>query len=63
MLLIRTDRKDSKTGYKGVRPHGGRYKAECQTSPCHHSHLGTFDTPEGAAQAYLQHHQEKHHGK
>jgi hypothetical protein len=34
--------------------------AACQTPPCHNSHLGNFGTPEGAAQAYLQHYQKEH---
>jgi hypothetical protein len=55
-LLIRSDR--SSTGFKGVVPNKGRYKAECNTSPCHHNHLGIFGTPEEAAQAYLQHQQQ-----
>ena len=58
-LLIRSDRAKS-TGYKGVVANNGRYRAECSTSPCRHNYLGTFGTPEEAAQAYLQH-QEKEH--
>jgi hypothetical protein len=60
--LIRSDR--TKTGYKGVVANFGRYKAKCTTPPCSNnrvtSRLGTFDTPEDAAQAYLQHYQKKH---
>jgi len=43
-----------------VVANNGRYRAECSTSPCRHNYLGTFGTPEEAAQAYLQH-QEKEH--
>ena len=57
-LLIRSD--TSSTGYKGVQPHKGRYQAKCNTPPCLQNHLGTFDTSEEAAQAYLQHYQEGH---
>jgi hypothetical protein len=57
-LLIRSDR--GKTGYKGVVAQYGRYRANCATLPCRSNHLDTFDTPEDAAQAYLQHHQEEH---
>ena len=58
VLLIRSD--TAKTGFKGVRPHNGRYQARCNTSPCHHNYLDMFDTPEEAAQAYLQHYRKKH---
>jgi hypothetical protein len=57
-LLIRSDK--SSTGYRGVHPHQGRYQAKCQTPPCLQNYLGTFDTSEEAAQAYLQHYQEEH---
>ena len=57
-LLIRSDK--SQTGFKGVTPNKGRYQAKCDTSPCRHNHLGSFGTPEEAAQAYLQHHQHSH---
>jgi hypothetical protein len=58
-LLIRSDK--SSTGYKGVQPlSGGRYKTTCDTPPCHDNYLGTFDTPEEGAQAYLQHKQKEH---
>ena len=56
--LVRSER--SVSGYKGVQPDKGRYQATCRTSPCHNNHLGMFDTPEEAAQAYLQHHQHSH---
>jgi hypothetical protein len=56
--LIQSDK--GKGGYKGVHPHMGRYQAKCNTSPCHNSHLGTFDIPEDAAQSYLQHNQKEH---
>jgi hypothetical protein len=56
--LIRSDK--GKTGYRGVYPHKGRYEAKCNTPPCHYKYLGTFDTPEDAAQSYLQHYQKKH---
>jgi hypothetical protein len=59
-LLIRSDK--GKTGYKGVKPVGSRYQAACTTPPCRLDHLGTFGTPEEAAQAYLQHHQKEHPG-
>jgi hypothetical protein len=51
-LLVRSDR--SSTGFKGVRPHQGQYRAECTRVECNH-HIGRFGTPEEAAQAYLQH--------
>jgi hypothetical protein len=57
-LLIRSD--TNKTGYKGVSQQGGRYLAQCYTSPCRPNHLGYFGTPEDAAQSYLQHHQQEH---
>jgi hypothetical protein len=56
-LLIRSDK--GPTGFKNEYPDQGRYQATCSTAPCHHNHLGTFETPEEAAQAYLQHHQER----
>jgi acyl-CoA synthetase (NDP forming) len=56
--LIRSDK--NKTGYKGVSALDGRYMATCNTPPCHKNNLGTFDTPEDAAQSYLQHWEEKH---
>ena len=58
--LIRSDRANSTTGFKGVHPNDGRYQAVCETSHCRKNYLGRFDTPEQAAQAYLQH-QEKEH--
>ena len=42
---------------KGVVANNGRYIAKCITPPCHGNNLGAFDTPEDAAQAYLQHQQ------
>ena len=54
-LLIRSDK--AKSGYKGVAASKGRYSANCDTPPCHGNNLGAFDTPEDAAQAYLQHQQ------
>ena len=56
--LIRSDR--AKTGFKGVTLHQGRYQAQCKTSPCGQNFLGMFDTPEEAAQAYLQHWEKEH---
>ena len=56
--LIRSDK--AKSGYKGVHANQGWYTAKCSTSPCRHNHLGSFDTPEDAAQSYLQHWEEKH---
>jgi hypothetical protein len=50
----------SKSGFKGVSSNQGRYQAQCHTAPCHHNHLGRFNTPEEAAQAYLQHGQIQH---
>jgi hypothetical protein len=38
----------------------GRYKATCDTPPCHHNNLGICGTPEEAAQASLQHQQHTH---
>ena len=60
--LIRSDRANSTTGFKGVQTlsHGGRYTATCKTPPCRNNYLGIFGIPEEAAQAYLQH-QEKQH--
>ena len=51
--LIRSD--GNRTGFKGVHLNKGRYEATCQTAPCHKHHLGSFGTPEEAAQAYLRH--------
>jgi hypothetical protein len=59
-LLIRSNRKDNKTGYKGVNAHQGRFQAKCNISPCRNNYLGRFGTPEDAAQAYLQHYQKEH---
>jgi hypothetical protein len=57
-LLLRSD--TNQTGFKGVHRNSGRYRAECDTPPCHHHNLGTFGTPEEAAQAYLQHREKEH---
>jgi hypothetical protein len=38
----------------------GRYKALCHSAHCRHHHVGYFVTAEEAAQAYLQHWEEKH---
>jgi hypothetical protein len=57
-LLVRSGK--SSTGFKGVSLHQGRYKATCHSPPCHGHHLGMFGTAEEAAQAYLQHWEEKH---
>ena len=38
----------------------GRYRAKCETAPCHHNYLGLFDRPKDAAQAYLQHWEKEH---
>ena len=43
-----------------MQPVNGRYKANCDTPPCYRNHLGMFDTPEEAAQLYLQHQQNSH---
>jgi hypothetical protein len=43
-----------------VRKNDGRYQARCDTAPCDRNYLSYFDTPEGAAQAYLQHYEKKH---
>ena len=56
--LIRSDK--AKSGYKGVYADQGRYQAQCSTPPCSKNHLGIFDTPENAAQSYLQHWETKH---
>ena len=46
-LLIRSDR--ARSGYKGVTAYDGRYRANCDTAPCHGNYLGNFGTPEDAA--------------
>jgi hypothetical protein len=43
-----------------VTPNHGRYKTKCDTPPCHRNSLGTFDSPEEAAQTYLQHWEKEH---
>ena len=58
--LIRSDRANNTTGFKGVYPLEGRYKAVCNTSPCRNNYLGRFGTPEEAAQTYLQHREKQH---
>ena len=50
---IRSDK--NSTGFRGVRPHRGRYEAGCTLAACLNSYLGAFDTAEEAAQAFLQH--------
>lgn len=40
-------RRDNKTGYKGVKHHRGRYRADCAKQ-----YLGIFPTAEAAARAY-----------
>jgi hypothetical protein len=58
-FLMRSDK--SSTGFKGVFQYRGRYQAKCTTASCHnHNYHGTFDTPEEAAQAYLQHWETNH---
>jgi hypothetical protein len=57
-LVIRSS--TTKSGLKGYHPNKGRYKAKCDTASCRNNHLGTFDTPEEAAQAYLQHREKEH---
>jgi hypothetical protein len=57
-ILMRSDKASS--GFKGVQPYKGRYKATCDTPPCRHHYLGMGGTPEEAAQAYLQHWEEAH---
>jgi hypothetical protein len=57
-LLMRSDK--NQTGFKGVGQYKGRFIARCNTRPCRHSHLASFGTLEEAAQAFLQHPQEKH---
>jgi hypothetical protein len=63
-LLIRSD--TSKTGYRGVGETGclafGKYVAKCETVPCSKKHIGSFNAPEKAAQAYLQHWEKVHPG-
>jgi hypothetical protein len=56
---MRSD-KSSTACFKGVHQDRGRYQAKCTTAPCHKNHLGSFDAPEDAAQAYLQHYENKH---
>jgi hypothetical protein len=50
----------SKSGFKGVAQKKGGYHTTCDRPPCRHNHLGSFGTPEEAAQAYLQHCQTFH---
>lgn len=42
---------DSLSGYKGVRPYRKRFAARIRVSGVN-THLGTFDSPEAAAEAY-----------
>ena len=48
------------TGFKGLQLDKGRFKSKCDTPPCQFNHLGTFDTAEEAAEAYLEHIEEEH---
>ena len=48
------------TGFKGVRPHRGRFQTTCDTGTCRHNNLGTYDSAEVGAQAYLDHWAEAH---
>jgi hypothetical protein len=57
-LLMRSDK--GSTGFKGVHQDRGRYQATCNTALCHNHYVGKFDTPEEAAQAYLQHWETNH---
>jgi hypothetical protein len=57
-LLIRSAK--SSTGFMGVSPNKGRYRATCDTPPCRHNHIGSFDTSKEAGQAYLQHWEKEH---
>jgi hypothetical protein len=44
-----------KSGFKGVEPSKDKFLARCNTAACRNNYLGSFGTPEEAAQAYLQH--------
>ena len=48
--------RDSSTGYRGVRPHQGRFQAKRQVDG-KHTYLGMFDTAVEAAVAYAKHEQ------
>jgi hypothetical protein len=43
----------NKSGFKGVEAKGNKYQAHCTTPPCRWTNLGSFGTPEEAAQAYV----------
>jgi hypothetical protein len=56
-LLMRSN---TQTAFKGVCPNRSKYLATCSTAPCRHHYLGTFGTPEEAAQSHLQHWETDH---
>jgi hypothetical protein len=51
----------NKSGFKGVGARGNKYHAQCSTPPCRCHNLGSFDTPEEAAQAHYRHFEETAH--
>ena len=59
-LLIRSEKVNHSTGFKGVAPHKDRYQVQCTKAPCRHNFLGVFSTAEEGAETYLQHQQESH---